>query len=68
MNKKALKVSFKMSKAIARLEKKYGKLEKDFFSEKPPYNDKFYCGCRLRSDIIKSLAKTVLFDGSIHNI
>ena len=65
---KTIKVSAKMQAGIDRLEKKYGKLGKTFGSEKTPYNKDFYCYCQLRSDILKSLAYTVLQNGEIHNI
>ena len=67
---KNLKVSSKMRKSIERLEKKFGELEKTFGSELDSINienDKFYCFCTLRCDILKSLAFTVSVDGSVHN-
>ena len=63
-----LKVSAKMQAGIEKLEKKYGKLYKFFGSEATPYSENFYCYCQLRSDILKSLAYTVLHDGQIHNM
>ncbi len=59
-----------MQQSIDRLEQKYGNLEKTFGNEKAgmQYNEKFYCYCELRSDILKSLALTVLHNGETHNL
>jgi hypothetical protein len=63
-----MKKSAKMQKSIAKLEKKFGKLVLTFGSNETPYNKEFYCFCRVRCEIIKSLSFTVLHDGSVHNM
>ena len=63
-----LKASYKMRKAIERLEKKYGALNKRFFIEHDEYNrvgKGFYDGCQLTDDIIQSRNIMVAHDGTI---
>lgn len=57
---KELKVSAKMQKAIEKVEKKYGEMEKRFFVEAIPSNRVgrgFYDGCELHCPI---LGRTVI--------
>jgi hypothetical protein len=63
----SLKVSVKMRRSIAKLEKKYGILEKRYGSNTHPYHAKYYCWCELRCDILKSLHYTILHNGDIHS-
>lgn len=58
-----------MQKSIARIEKKYGELKKEFFVEQNPDNRVgrgFYDGCELTCDILQSLKIVVSHDGSIY--
>lgn len=62
-----MKASVKMQKAIARIEKMYGKLNKEYFVEQNPENRVgrgFYDGCELTCDILHSLKIVVSHDGS----
>ena len=63
-----LKISSKMKKAIVKLEKKYGKMNKRFFVDE--MNKKvghgFYDGCQLTDDIIKSRNIIVAHDGTVN--
>ena len=64
-----LKISSKMKKAIVKLEKKYGKMNKRFFVEKDErvrVGHGFYDGCQLTDDIIKSRNIIVAHDGTIN--
>lgn len=64
-----LKVSNKMRKAIEKLEKKYGQLNKRFFIEMDERVrvGRGYCdGCQLTDDIIKSRNIVVAHDGTIY--
>ena len=64
-----LKPSKKMEATIERLEKKYGKLNRDYFVEPIEANRVgrgFYDGCTLTCDIIKSLNIVVAHDGTWH--
>jgi len=65
---KPLKVSVKMAKAIEKLERKYGSLDKTFGSETIPYKEGYYCYCTLRSSVLKGLAYTVNYNGETFNI
>ena len=63
----ALKVSAKMKKTIARLERRFGKLNKYYYVE--PYKSNrvgrgFYDGCTLTCDTLKSLHIEVAHDGT----
>ena len=63
-----LKASYKMGKAIKKLEKKYGKLNKRFFIEKDEegrVSHGFYDGCQLTDDIIQGRNIVVAHDGTI---
>lgn len=63
-----LKVSYKMRKAIEKLERKFGKLNKRFFVERNEcvrVGRGFYDGCRLTFTFIKSLDFVVAHDGTI---
>lgn len=63
-----LKVSSKMRKAIEKLERKFGKLNKRFFVERNEgvrVGRGFYDGCRLTFTFIKSLDFVVAHDGTI---
>lgn len=63
-----LKVSAKMRKAIEKLERKHGSLNKRFFVERNEcvrVGRGFYDGCRLTDPIIKSLDFVVSHDGTI---
>lgn len=63
-----LKVSTKMRKAIEKLERKFGKLNKRFFVERNEgvrVGRGFYDGCRLTFTFIKSLDFVVAHDGTI---
>ena len=46
-----MKASYKMRQTIERLERKFGKLEKDYFVEPYSVHRGFYDGCRLTSNI-----------------
>lgn len=64
-----MKASVKMQKTIEKMEKKYGKLNKDYFVEQIESNRVgrgFYDGCELTSDIIKSLSIVVAHDGTYY--
>lgn len=63
-----MKSSVKMQKAIAKVEKKYGELNKEYFVELNPENRVgrgFYDGCELTCNIIQSLKIIVAHDGTI---
>lgn len=63
-----MKASKKMLAAIAKCEKQYGELEKDFFVEPIESNRVgrgFYDGCQLTCKILKSLSIIVNHDGEI---
>jgi hypothetical protein len=62
-----LKVSSKMRKGIAKLERKFGKLNKRFFIERNEgerVGRGFYDGCKLTCSIIQSLDFVVAHDGT----
>ena len=64
-----MKVSSKMRKAIEKLEKKYGKLNKRFFvemDERVRAGHGFYDGCQLTDDIIQSRNFIVAHDGTLY--
>lgn len=64
-----LKVSSKMRKAIEKLEKKYGQLNKRFFvemDERERVGRGFYDGSQLTDDIIQSRNIFVAHDGTIN--
>ena len=63
-----MKASSKMRKAIARIEKKYGEMEKDFGVEFYPQNRRgngFYDYVILTCPILKSLNFTINHEGEI---
>ena len=63
-----LKISRNMKKAIEKIEKKYGKLNKRFFIERDKRvrsGNGFYDGCQLTDDIIKSRNIVIAHDGTI---
>ena len=65
----SLKVSSKMRKAIEKLEKKYGKLNKRFLvemDERVRVGHGFYDGCQLTDDIIQNRNIIVAHDGTIN--
>ena len=71
MTQKNLKSSKKMEATIARMEKKYGKLNRDYFVETIESNRVgrgFYDGCTLTCDILKSLHIVVAHDGTYYKI
>lgn len=64
-----MKASYKMKQTIARLEKKWGELEKEFNIEYYEINRRgggFYDYCILTCSILKSLHITVAHDGSYY--
>lgn len=64
-----LKPSKKMEATIAKMEEKYGKLNRDYFVETIETNRVgrgFYDGCTLTCDTIKSLNIVVAHDGSYY--
>ena len=64
-----LKSSKKMEATITRMEKKYGKLNRNYFVEAIESNRVgrgFYDGCTLTCDILKSLNIVVAHDGSYY--
>lgn len=66
-----MKPSKKMEATIARMEKKYGKLNRDYFVENIVSNrvgGGFYDGCELTCDILKSLHIIVAHDGTYYKI
>lgn len=66
-----MKKSVKMEKTIERLEKKYGKLNRDYFVENIVSNRVgrgFYDGCELTCDVIKSLDIIVAHDGTWYKV
>lgn len=68
---KTMKSSKKMEATIERMEKKYGKLNRDYFVETIESNRVgrgFYDGCTLTCDIIKSLYIVVSHDGTWYKI
>lgn len=63
-----LKVSSKMRKAIEKLERKFGKLNKRFLVERNEgerVGRGFYDGCKLTCSIIQNLDFVVAHDGTI---
>lgn len=67
METKTMKSSKKMEATIARMEKKYGKLNRDYFVEPIASNRVgrgFYDGCTLTCDILKNLHIVVAHDGT----
>lgn len=66
-----MKSSKKMEETIERMEKKYGKLNRDYFVESIISNrvgNGFYDGCELTCDVIKSLDIIVAHDGSWYKV
>ena len=64
---KTMKSSKKMEATIARMEKKWGKLNRDYFVEPRECNRVgrgFYDGCTLTSDILQNLNIVVAHDGT----
>lgn len=64
-----MKSSKKMEATIAKMEKKYGKMNRDYFVEQIESNRVgrgFYDGCELTCDTIKSLSIVVAHDGTYH--
>lgn len=64
-----MKASKKMLAAIAKVEKKYGELDKEFFVERLETNRVgrgFYDGCQLTSNILQSVNIIVDHDGTIN--
>ena len=64
-----MKASKKMLVAIAKVEKKYGELDKEFFVERLETNRVgrgFYDGCQLTSNILQSVNIIVAHDGTIN--
>lgn len=64
-----MKASKKMLAAIAKVEKKYGELDKDFFVERiesSRVGRGFYDGCQLTSNILQSVNIFVAHDGTIN--
>ena len=71
MTTKNLKASKKMQATIARMEKKYGELQKDYFVETIESNRVgrgFYDGCTLTCNILKSLHIVVAHDGTYYKL
>ena len=71
MNNMSHKASKKMLATIARMEKKWGPLEKSFFVEHLECNRigrGYFDGCTLTSDILQSLRITVAHDGSFSQL
>lgn len=63
-----LRISAKMQKAIDKLEKKYGAMNKRFFIERIESNrvgGGYFDGCQLTDDIIQSRNIMVAYDGTI---
>jgi len=68
MNFKTLKASKKMQNSIARVEKRFGEMEKDYFVEHDEENRVgrgFYDGCQLTSHILQNINIVVAHDGTI---
>lgn len=66
-----MKASKKMEATIERMEKKYGKLNRDYFVETIESNrigHGFYDGCTLTCDILKGLHIVVAHDGTYYKI
>lgn len=64
-----MKKSKKMEATIAKMENKYGKLNRDYFVEQIISNrvgHGFYDGCELTCDTIKSLHIIVAHDGTYY--
>lgn len=64
-----MKASKKMLAAIAKVEKKYGELDKEFFVERNETNRVgrgFYDGCHLTSNILQNVNIIVAHDGTIN--
>lgn len=64
-----MKASKKMLAAIAKVEKKYGELDKEFFVERLETNRVgrgFYDGCQLTSNILQSVNIIIAHDGTIN--
>lgn len=67
----AMKSSKKMEATIARMEKKWGKLNRDYFVESIESNRVgrgFYDGCTLTCDILKNLHIVVAHDGTWYQL
>lgn len=63
-----LKASSKMRKSVEKMERKFGKLQKNYGVEPIESNRVgrgFYDYCQLTSDILKSFNVTVAHDGTI---
>ena len=70
-NNTIMKASKKMEATIARMEKKYGKLNRDYFVEVREENRVgrgFYDGCTLTCDILKNLHIVVAHDGTYYTL
>lgn len=66
-----MKISKKMEATIAKLEKKYGNLNKDYFVENIISNrvgGGFYDGCELTCNTLKSLHIIVAHDGTYYQV
>ena len=66
-----MKISKKMETTIAKLEKKYGNLNKDYFVENIISNrvgGGFYDGCELTCNTLKSLHIIVAHDGTYYQV
>lgn len=71
MPKEAMKSSEEMEATIARMEKKWGKLNRDYFV-KPIYRNRvgngFYDGCILTSEILTNPTIVVCHDGTWYKV
>lgn len=68
MKNTTLKASKKMQNSIARVEKIFGEMEKDYFVEHDEENrvgHGFYDGCQLTSHILQNISIVVAHDGTI---
>ena len=64
-----MKASKKMLAAIAKVEKNYGELDKEFFVERLETNRVgrgFYDGCQLTSNILQNVNIIIAHDGTIN--